>query len=116
MVVGIVGPDGKPVSQFGSNGWATVRGSGQPTAVVLERSEEIVLGIQIGTDCCESQFLEAISATGKVSKSFGVAGRAVLPDAEWGPEGSSIKQIVQAGNDDLLVVDSGGHMVNWRAR
>jgi hypothetical protein len=110
MVVGVIDADGRIDRGFGSGGWANLPWPGQPTALLREPSGEIVLGVQDGMDCCELEFLGAISATGTVLRSFGVAGRVSLPIYSTGPEGAHINQIARADNGDLFVVSSGGHM------
>jgi hypothetical protein len=109
-VVGLVGADGRMDHGFGSEGWAGLPWQGQPTALLREPSGEMVLGIDDGADCCEEEFLGAISSSGTAITSFGVAGRAQLSEYSTGPEGAQISEIARASNGDLLVVSTGGHM------
>lgn len=113
MLVGIITADGQVDRSFGSDGWELLPWPAGPTAVLQERSGEIVVGDSVGGGCCETEWVGALSADGHVLRSFGAGGRVRLgfPPVE----DEEIEQLSVASNGDLLVLNSGGHMGVWES-
>ena len=113
MLVGIIAADGQVDRSFGSDGWELLPWPAGPTAVLQERSGEIVVGDSVGGGCCEMEWVGALTSEGHVLRSFGAGGKVRLgvPPVE----DEEIEQLSLASNGDLLVLNSGGHMGLWES-
>jgi hypothetical protein len=108
MFIGVIDADGKPDRAFGSDGWKNLPWPPDPTALLQERSGEILVGESDGGGCCEEQWVGALAANGSILRSFGTDGRVGIPFG--GVEDEVINGISQSGNGDLLVQNAGAHM------
>jgi hypothetical protein len=120
MIVGVIDETGAPERAFGGGGWVLVglpeqlskaqfaaEGPGSPTAIAVEPSGEVLIGNSEGGGCCETEWIGALSRSGRVIQGFGNGGWSRVP---YSVEDNEIAQIALDSDGHILVLNDGAHM------
>ena len=109
-VVGEVTASGRIDRTFGDHGWTVLPFPGEVSAALQEPSGRIIIaGDNGGGGCCTLNWAAAISARGRIEKSFGTRGREELPTGgDSGVEGLALEP-----NGDVLATVGYGNNGCW---
>jgi hypothetical protein len=109
-MLGKVTPQGQPDLSFGHEGWSVLPFGGEVASVVQEPSGEIVIaGGNGGAGCCTTNWMAALSSTGRLDTAFGAGGRTGLPTGEDSGVGTPVLE----PNGDILAPVGYGNMGCW---
>jgi hypothetical protein len=109
-VLGEVTPQGQPDLSFGHEGWSVLPFGGEVGSVVQEASGEIALAANNGgAGCCTTNWMAALSSTGRLETAFGAGVREELPTGE----DSGVEPLVLEPNGDILAPVGYGNMGCW---
>ena len=109
-IVGEVTPQGQSNLSFGHEGWTVLPFGGAVASVVQEPSGEIMIAAgNGGGGCCTTNWMAALSATGRLETAFGAGGRARLPTGE----DSGVGTLALEPNGDILAPVDYGNMGCW---
>ncbi len=109
-LVGEITAHGQLDRTFGDRGWSKLPFEGSVQQVLQEPSGRIIVGAQEdASGCCTKLWAAALSAHGRLDRTFGGHGRAKLPTGS----NSNVQGLELEPNGEILADVGGGHMGCW---
>jgi hypothetical protein len=95
---------------FGQGGWSALPFEGAVTKILQEPSGRIIIaGGEHFSGCCTLNWAAALSASGRLERSFGTHGRVKLPI----DESANIQELLREPDGDILIEVGHGNMGCW---